>query len=249
MRKISKYCKLIPLMIVLMLSLSGCVSLEELKDRQAFWKDDKKQTIVWQGKEYHYLTDTTTSHLSLEYDYMANIYIMKKDVPVLLAKYNSDYGDVTKDKQFINSWEEIYCIEDKYEEMKEFMKNPPEMDCYAYRFFDNDDAGSDRFCILEDEQEEQLKEIMKECKKEKDYSQEEYNWVTEIFECSKDGLFRNYLSRDLCRTVDGELFWEVATESSYAAYEIPEKYYQVIEEIFAEPLRVSRENVLLEGEY
>lgn len=248
MIKISKYCKFVLLMIILLLSLSGCVSLKDLKDSQAFWKDSKKDTIVWQGKEYHYLTDLAESHLNLDYDYMTYIDITKEDIPVLLARYSSDQAYVSEDKQFINLWEKIYCIEDRYEKMKELLKNPPKMECYAYRFFDNDDAGSDRFCILTEKQKKQLKEIIEESKIEKDYSQEEYYWVAETFASSADGMFRNYLGRDLCQTVDGELFWEVATESTYAAYEIPETYYKDVKEIFAEPLRVSKEKIMTNEE-
>lgn len=244
MKRILKYFKMVPLMLLLMFSLSGCVSLQDLKDGHAVWKDSSEQTIIWQEKEYNYLTDSTTSNFAPEYDFKDYIRVTENDVPTLLAFFEGDYVSVSKDRNYLEVYEKIYCVEEKFAEVQERLKEDVEMNHYAYMYYEISEAnGTYAMCLnmLTEEETELLKKIEENSVVGTEYT--DYSWVAELYICSEDKLFNQYRNIDLCKTTDGEYFFESYAEEEYAVYKIPKEYYDSIEKIFADAIKASEENI------
>lgn len=246
MKRISKYFKIVPLMLILMFSLSGCVSLQELKDQQAVWKNSSDQTIIWQGKEYKYLTDSAVSNFDPEYDYEKYVSVTKADVPTLLASWEGDYANVSKDGNYLIVYEKVYCVEEKLAEMEERLKEDADMNHYAFVYYNMNESYERCLCVLTEEEEKQLKEIEEKSVEKKEYT--DYQWVAELYISSEDKLFTQYRDIDLCKTTDGEYFFESYAEEEYAAYTVPKEYYDSIEKIFANAIKSCDANIVEEDE-
>ena len=243
MKKCIKCLKIVPLMMLLMFTLSGCVSLQDLRDDHAVWKDSKKKTIIWQEKEYVFLTDISESYFSPDFNLDDYINITEKDVPVLLSRYDGSFGYVSTDGKFINLYEQIYCIENEYEEMKQLLQNPPEINRFAYQYYANDEYSTACFEILEEEETKILEQILQECTDsyyETDFY-EETMFIAEICKCSENKLFSMYLDTDINRNEDGKYIFCKYAEDYYGTAVIPDKYQDTIEEIFADAIKTAEE--------
>lgn len=248
MRKSMKYLKIVPLMMLLMFTLSGCVSLQDLRDEHAFWKDSTKKAILWQEKEYVFLTDMDDSYFSPQYNFNDYINITEADVPVLLAGIEGEFGNVSTDRKFINVYQEVYCIESEYEEMKKLLEDTPEMNHYAYQYYANDDFSTSCFRVLDEETSEIFEKILKDSE-EAGYTEYNYEdnldieimFITEICQSSENGLFSNYIDIDLNKNEDGEYMFSKYEGEYCGRVVIPEQYQDDIAEIFADAIVTSEE--------
>ena len=234
----TKYLKLIPLMLLTVFLLSGCVSLQDLRDTHAVFTDASKKEIIWQGRKYLYLTDSSVSNFNPEYD-DGYINITDKEVPVLMAGVEGDYGEVSKDGNFIALYESVYCLEEKFEETKEMLENPPELNYFAYQYYENDENSTIRFEVLDMDTTKQLTDILKSSTVEK--KDIDYMSVAEMFRCSEDGLYSTYADILLCMNSEKQYFWEILEKEEYHIYEIPKEYIDSIEKIFADAIEVADE--------
>ncbi len=235
MNKSRKYYKIIPLLFLLMFLLTGCVSLQDLKDDHAIWADASKKTILCQGKEYVYLTNYLESYFSPKYDPIRFLYVTEPDVPTLLAAYEGDYADISEDGKFICIYDKIFCIKEEAEEMKEYVQEKGALDRYGYEYYSKDDYEELFFHMLTKEESQKLETIIEKSDTTKNY--EDYYWVTQMIQCSEDGMFRKYMEMELCITDKGAYILEqYGEEGRYAQYTIPAEYYGIIEDIFADAI-------------
>lgn len=231
-------------MLLTIFLLSGCVSLQDLRDDHAVWKDTTKNVIVWQEKEYIYLTDSSESYFTPEFGFQENINVTYNDVPLLLAGFEGDYGMTSTDEKFIDVYHKIYCLEDEYGEMKKILENPPSMDHFAYQYYIYDDMAESCYRVLSGEEANLFEKIIKEC--EENYIEqgayEEKIFIAEICKSSEDKLFSTYLDIDLNRNMDGKYMLSKYAEEDYGIAMIPEQYQDVIEEIFADAIENAEED-------
>lgn len=56
MKKCMKYLKIVSLVLLLMFTLSGCVSLQDLRENHAVWKDstEKSNSMAWKRVCFSY---------------------------------------------------------------------------------------------------------------------------------------------------------------------------------------------------
>ena len=84
------------LLTVLMLSLSSCKPLDEMKRHHAVWNNEDHTEILWNGAEYRKLPD-----LDSEFLYADIVRITDPDVPALLSKIYGRYGQTDPDGKLI----------------------------------------------------------------------------------------------------------------------------------------------------
>lgn len=237
----TKYLKLIPLMLMTVFLLSGCVSLQDLRDDHAIYTDKSEKEIIWQGRKYLYLTDTSESNFSPDYDFDNPINITDKEVPVLLAGYEGSFGYVSKDSVFISLYEKVYCLEEKYEEKKGLVENPPELKYFAYQYYEDDEYSTMHFEVLDTDKTKQLEDMLKACTVEK--KDVDYMVVAEMYHSSKDGLFCAYNDITLCMNEEEQYFWDIYENEEYNLYKIPKEYNKTIEKVFEDAIRIAEENM------
>lgn len=244
----TKYFKVIPLMLLTVFLLSGCVSLQDLRENHATFTDASKKEILWQGKTYLYLTDSSVSNFSPEYE-QGYINLTEKEVPVLLAGIEGEYAEASKDGVFITSYGSVYCLEEEYEEMKALIENPPELNCLAYQYYENDDYSTLHFEILDVDTSEKLEDVWKSSTVKS--KTEDYTMVAEVLQSSEDGYFKISDEKYLCMNSKGQYFLEVYEEEEFQLYEIPQEYNQILEKVFEDAIRIAEENMMyvLDDEY
>lgn len=126
--------------IPLVLSLTGCNYLDELRDSHAFWDEDRN--IVLQGVTYKKLP--FNEYLCIDGDRENAVNVTEPDVPVLLSPFEfTCYRDSTG--VFLEYSSGVYyCREDRYEDMVVRLKAPfePEVLCYSYYVYDSKQSKS-----------------------------------------------------------------------------------------------------------
>jgi len=246
MKKNMKILKIVPLMLVIVFMLTGCVSLQSLKDEPAIWTDSTKKTLIWKENEYLYLTNEESSNLYIDINANTTLNVTKSDVPTLLKFRLGDFAVVSKDEQFVSVYTDIYCIKNKYEEMQKRLEEENNLNLCASQYYnwggEGEDFSSTLLHIFTDEEEKLLEEIDKNSVQKKNYEDwEEHVFISDLFFVSEDGVFREYRDIGLYRTKDGEFFWEKFVEGEYATYAIPEECNESVESLFADEIKKAEE--------
>lgn len=242
MKKISSYYKIIPILLILVFSLSGCVSLQTLRDKQAVWEDASQKSILWQGKRYVYLTNADETYFAPPLNDEIYLNLTESDVPVLLAEYIGEYLDVSQDENFLIFYSDVYCAEEKYGEMKERLKSDIKMDNYACYYYENIEDYTGNMKIFTQKEMNLLEQMDQSKFVEKVYSEEQYfeyeynEWIADIYLCSDDLLFQKYCGVDLYISGNGEYVWEKYQDDKYYVYVVPQQYNAIIEEVFADAI-------------
>lgn len=123
MKKKSKILSLIIAIIVLCVSFSGCISVKDMREQQAYFSGND---IVCDGITYKMLSNVPEGvYPSGD---IQELYLTKKDVPTLLSQIfvddNFTYG-ITKDKNFITvvNTNTLYCREDMFDDIQSKIDN------------------------------------------------------------------------------------------------------------------------------
>ena len=137
-----KQCKrwlAVLLVVALCLPLCGCQMLEDMRAAHAVWQEDG--SILWNGNVYRLLRNVSEKSLVLLED--GNVWVTEADVPVLLSETLGDYGRVSHSGALILTYdhdgETLYCREDRYDFMAEYLKDP-KLTTYYYAYWDYDSA-------------------------------------------------------------------------------------------------------------
>jgi hypothetical protein len=184
--------------------------------------------------------------------------VTASDVPTLLKRYWGDYAFVSKDAIFLCVDSDIYCRQDKYDELKARIEEGSKMELYAsqYQSMTGDDGDIDTLLhIFTDEERILLDKIeSSSIKKTVDpvefWDGSDYIYITDMYLVSEDGLFREYRSIGLCRTKNQEYFWEKYEQDEYVIYKIPKEYIESIETLFAKEIEAAEKyKEYVDGDY
>lgn len=204
-----KRLRLISLTLILLMvcfTFCGCTALDEMRAKQAFWKDNEKTVITLNGIEYKLLPEceSLSPVCSSYYDYT----VTDSDVPLLLANMYGETLSLSEDKDFLvleNFSEDytlqdepakVYCATERYEEIKNRINSVDLLKylCYEYDFYDFDTNDYvTKLYFLTEEEIEAVSTVLKEGSISSLYGEDSYgDFYIEVYSCSEDALFRKY---------------------------------------------------------
>lgn len=235
---------------ILAACLSGCMSIQDRKARQAFWADAEYDAMDWQGEQYVFLCEDnginvlagrrpgqTISYMPIaSWDY---IYVTESDVPTLLA---SDFGELIS----VSAWHSflttmdgrIFCRASQYEAIQEMMEHGISDERYAYISY----GESEKLRVLTEEETTVLEQIVTETMQTKkqilfddEYDDSEDLFACELFRCAADVELGYYAEIDLIQNCDG-FYLSCAVDDAWCEYQIPAKYTDTVVALFAQDL-------------
>lgn len=121
------------------LSLCGCQELDDMRASHAVWQEDG--TILWNGNVYRLLENAPDE---LQAYGGSTVYVTEADVPVLLSAEFGEYFTSSKDGMLLRGYSYnafdviahiIYCREDRYEEITEYLQQTTEMKEMNHYFY------------------------------------------------------------------------------------------------------------------
>lgn len=235
MKKIMRVLTLITILLIQCFLLSGCDTLDELRDRQAIYNSARH--IEYHGNTYMLLP--ACEDLQPIVDYSISINATYSDVPVLLSSMLSKlYLYESVDERFLVSSEgAIYCIEGQYSEIATRIESGfnVEKACYYYSTYNKETGEYEPdYYILTDEQFDAIKDIIKTTESSilPDSVEMNYNHIAYIEVASDDILFRKDFM-DLLITDNDYYFRDYSDDGSTILYTIPDEYKDIIAEILA----------------
>ena len=130
MKKFSRFAALILAAVMLTLTLCSCNYLDSKRAHQAFYTDDTRREIEYDGNKYKYINPGRLDFVFGDTFYLDEepFYVTEKDVPVLLASRYGEYMTINDDKTLICLWRggerPIWHIrEDLYESAKKTLES------------------------------------------------------------------------------------------------------------------------------
>lgn len=182
MKKITKISAIAIAIVLLCLSLSGCASLDLMREEQCFWtNDDNIDSITLSNGEVYLKLDDAVSeniyYTGYEYNF---VYVTKKDVPVLLSKEYSIQLELDDSENFIYG----YIPEEQGIEM--LIPNSLEDDYYFFG------GGGGKVMNLLYCKEELYDDIMKQYNKGVEYTH--YGYDYHFYTYDEDGMQENTVS-------------------------------------------------------
>ncbi len=223
-----KRALLIAAAVSLCLSLSGCVTLDSLRQTCGIYLNDEKTIIELDGKRY--LKLPPNEYLNPLTDFQS-YYISDADVPLLLRRemynlkeqYSCAY-ERSVDKNIMIYLDYMdgngakYCEESKYDELLERMNQPFEAECIGYVGI-HSNKKQKIFETLSPKQQAVITATLKNVTPQSKQI-DEFDHLITLFESSADGLFRRQLTT---LYFVGENLYLCFDESS-DCYQIPEEY-------------------------
>lgn len=179
----------------LLLGLSGCSGLDQMRERQAFYDVGK---IVCGDATYEILPEC--EYLCPNYDYGSDalVYVTDRDVPVLLSSaFCLDKLWISEDGAFLYSINNnrTYCKVELYDSVIQRIKEgfSAEVVCYAYEYYDEQtDKVTSQYYALTQEQVDAVTQVLETVEPMTIGSSwhQDYDYSVQMEECSADMLFR-----------------------------------------------------------
>lgn len=221
------------LVLVLLLSFTGCKALDDARAAQAFYEQDG--SILWNGVRYLPLPEADNVYPAFDYTASNLLHVTEPDVPVLLSAFMGDMFNYSTDKTFLqpNEWN-LYCRADLFDAVQYRILNGFEYKKYGYWYYQWDDETYDyteKSYILSDDQIDAVYEVIQTQVPQEQSSvvSLEYDHLASVMGCSDDLLFREYLCDVLYHK---ETYYVVqSNENNYLIYEVPFSSVSVFEEI------------------
>lgn len=237
MKKIGKKLTLILILCLMMTTLTGCLSIDEIRGEQAFWMDAEKKTISWKGEEYNLLFDENNENYYLNYSIDSMINVTDQDVPTLLAFFYGEEAYASGDERLICVGENtIYCKSEIYDEIKKMTESEISYDRYTFDVYGEFDEMST--LVLTKEESLQFETILKEAFSQKrvDIYEKDFKYIGDIYPCSSDGLFLDPNSMGITiYRVDGQYYVEDYDDYADAGqFPVPKNYADDMENLFSE---------------
>ncbi len=235
MKKIYKVILTAALALMLLLSLSGCSALEEMRSNQAL--NLGHGTLSWNGEIYKALP--ICNYLYPKMDYAESVFVTEQDVPVLLSTvFYQESLDVSVDKNFLHApWTNVYyCKETLYEDLCQRIKAPfvVDMVCYEFTVYNEDAADfEDRYYKLTAGQIEGLEEILRsEPLPDNDIMWEKQYWGMTLYKSSQDRLLKkDYM--DIYYTGNGYFLLLRPEGGAEQLYAVPQRFNGLLDKITA----------------
>lgn len=235
-----KKCKrwIAVLLVSLMcLSLCGCQELEDMRASHAIWQEDG--SIKWNGNVYRLLENAPDE---LQVYGGVTVYVTEADVPVLLSPEFGEYFNSSKDGMLLRGFNVydmvgryIYCREDRYEEIAEYLQQTTEMKemnhyFYYYWSYETDEQEVYYFSL---DQEKVMDDLMANLIFEP-ASVDFYHYTgsedfsVSVGECDEKHLFyEDYVLEIIFR---GGKYYLNRADGGYVA-EVPAEYYGTMDDI------------------
>lgn len=240
MKKILRIFTLATILLLQCFLLSGCDALDELREKQAYYTEDRK--IVYNDAVFVLLPENEL--LQPVYDYSADcqLNITGKDVPVLLSSMLSERTlYMTEDGIFLCGYDDtrngniVYCREDKYDEIVARMKEEfkPTKACYFYNIYDTETyENSGGHYVLSDEEFSAVKEVMITTTASNLPSNAyiEYDYTISLELCSEDLLFRKY-AMDISLLDNQYYIIYHSEDDTTSIYTVPDSYNEIFSNI------------------
>lgn len=232
MKKTGK--RLIALLAILPLifSLSGCMMLDDLRSRHAFWQGEDE--ILWGDAVYKELVyHSDLLYVETTYD---EVHVTEPDVPVLLSPGGFLFYP-TEDKLFLSNGYSTYCREDRYQEIQTRMMRPfhPDIVCYFYTTYNPaDHKSTDRHYILTEKQQSMITTVLENVEPEvmREGWTMQYDQRLALWECSSDLLLRRE-APELIRA-GNTYYLRVFENGQYLYFAVPEELRKVCNSIMYE---------------
>lgn len=232
MKKLLKRVLCIAALAAVCLSFASCQAIDEMREQQAFWKDEENEkVIVFRGHEYYLLPEDENFDAD-GHDYTYG-YVTESDVPVLLSG-NMGYRMICSDDgtfiQVLNGGS-FYCIDDRYNEMIKLFENY-KLDNFCYYDYIMNDNHS--YSIVKKLVDGKVKEALTktlEGEYEKDDKGLGLN-SPDIYLCDESLLFMSGSSPYSLRIEKDTAYVLTAHETNYVSYRVPDEYYDVIVDFY-----------------
>jgi len=189
MKNIKKKIKgiaLVSLLCVVVTAITGCFSLQELKDKQAYFDEEGNICVG----NYKYIAIGDAEDLYPDFYNCDLVYFSDNEIPLLLTPEMCPSYTRSGDGIFLDGDKGYYCREDKYEEVVSALSKGHVAKGYKYTYFDYEE-GTNKERILTDEEKEAIDEIFSTVKK-KQFN--EYYCLANVF--SYPDADMTYLTRD-----------------------------------------------------
>ncbi len=233
--KMIKKLLCITIAVLLCFSLIGCNAIDKMRDAQIHFNE--KSELIYNDTAYKLLPacEAFAPDITLN----KNLYIVDKEIPVLLSELYGDAAYLSKDEKFIQSSNshyinEYYARADIYDEIANRINagNYFEGYCYAYSYYDEDDeipSYKTKYEFLSDEIKTAIDYLLSsEPEEDVDISLLYQFEVISLFACSKDYMFKEYATT-IYKT---ESFIYLATNKiSDKVYKVPREYMTVFENL------------------
>ncbi len=138
MKKLLKCICLTLIAVLLCGSLSGCIALDEARQKQAF-ENPLTGDIQWNGTVYRLLP--ACDELQTDYVNAFAISITEPDTPVLVKDLFGNHAIVAQDGLFISGNGGVYCRIDRYDELATRIAHGFSPTGYGYDYYDFDEKG------------------------------------------------------------------------------------------------------------
>lgn len=177
MKRTAKILAAIGLIIILCVSMTGCMKIDKMRERHGYI--DEKGNIVVNGEVFialpycEYLAPEIEGYYGSVFqssDYIVNI--TDKDVPVLLSGFTGEKCHISKDEMYLVRevfdeyhgyyGEQYYCHEDIYDKIYSAIEAGYSPDGYKYDYTDwsDEDNNWDKEYILTDAQVNAINEVL-----------------------------------------------------------------------------------------
>lgn len=158
-----KFIILFSLIFCLLLSLTGCVTLDELRSTHAVYQDEQETQILLNGAEYRLLT-ANNGLLRPDTENNISIRATHSNVPLLLHRQLGHFMSISNDKRFLVDGgaietTAIYCRTDCYEEVTERLQQPFVPDGVCYEYYDEQE-GQLRYQRLTADQQQAVQTVL-----------------------------------------------------------------------------------------
>ncbi len=259
MKRTAKILAAIGLIIILCVSMTGCMKIDKMRERQGYV--DEKGNIVVNGETFialpycEYLAPEFGGYYSSVFqssDYIVNI--TDKDVPVLLSGFTGDICHISKDEMYLVKevmddyfgyyGEQYYCHEDIYDKIYSAIEAGYSPDGYKYDYTDwsDEEKNWDKEYILTDAQVNAINEVLSTVATLDELPFEvesyDYKYITEIKSFTEGMPFERY-EVDIYKYESGYYIYksqwnEDETEWLYDdIYRVPKSLEKTFDEITA----------------
>lgn len=259
MKRTAKILAAIGLIIILCVSMTGCMKIDKMRERHGYI--DEKGNIVVNGETFialpycEYLAPEFEGYYGSIFQESNNVVnITDKDVPVLLSGFSGENCHISKDEMYLVKevfdeyhgyyGEQYYCHEDIYDKIYSAIEAGYSPDGYKYDYTDwnDEDNNWDKEYILTDAQVNAINEVLSTVSTidELPYDVESYGYIyfTEIMSFTEGMPFERY-EVDIYKYESGYYIYdshgsEDNTEWLYDdIYRVPKSFEKIFDEITA----------------
>lgn len=220
------------LIVFICLSLCSCSMLDQMKEEQAFFLNEDRTEIVWQGVTYKHIP--VDDNIMGEYVHGGSI--TASDVPVLLSGlFGYSFGVVEPYGLIHSNYGMYYCKEDEYDYYMTMLANYNK-NKYAYRTEEiiGTNAYRSHLNIVDVDTVKAIEEILAFHKVE-DFNYRT-SWLFSIYTCEDTGTFYDYCFEVV--EVKGEAgcyYFQYDNKiNGEEYYKVPEQYKPLFDKIYAD---------------